>query len=260
MIDNSISVIVNYCAADACCLRRCLASISWQLSAKDELVVVYDGNISDSECQSELERMKRGLHEFQDPLSPRVFWVVSSSGISKARNVGASHSNGRWLKFIDVDDVLAPFALNAIRESEFPNNFKVVRGGQTTIWNGQFNHEQVPSSRKDYLREEGIWIFKAWESILTHNPAIVSHTFIDRESFNAVGGFQERIHYEEDWDLWFRMLRMFGPSAFGAIRARICYYWISDDERGSKKRCREVDGMDVREYLRREYGATPAEE
>jgi glycosyltransferase involved in cell wall biosynthesis len=262
MSENSIAVIVTYCARDARYMKRCLASIAWQLESSDDLVVVYDGDDGAGSCmwesiKQELQRIDDEIYGASARLGKAVNWYSSMKGVSRARNVGASHTRAQWLKFMDVDDVLAPFALNAIRRSNLPNQCKVVRGAQTTIWNGRFNGEFVPSSRNGFLREEAILLFRPWEGMMRQNPATVSQTFIDRVVFETAGGFQEKIEFEEDWELWLRVHKLFGPSAFGGIRDRICYYWISDDERAKKRLNHQVDGMDSREYLRREYGAVP---
>ena len=68
--------------------------------------------------------------------------------------------------------------------------------------------------------------------------------------------FDERIDQEEDWDLWFRLHERYGLSAFATTTAPVCYYRINHAERQQKRREAKVDGVSVREYFRRRYGAT----
>ena len=50
--------------------------------------------------------------------------------------------------------------------------------------------------------------------IMNYNPILLSASFVRREALLAVGLFDERIEFEEDWDLWLRLHERFGPSTF----------------------------------------------
>ena len=104
-------------------------------------------------------------------------------------------------------------------------------------------------------------------SVMHDNPALVSASFIDREAFNSVGGFDEALDWEEDWDLWLRLFQKYDVNGLGGLRTRVCYYWIDDEERRRrdagewKPRRHEVDYQgrvsDVHEYLHLAHGANP---
>ena len=91
---------------------------------------------------------------------------------------------------------------------------------------------------------------------MRNNPALVSQCFIHHGTFNIAGGFDTRIHFEEDWDLWLRIHQYLGLAAFGYLAERVCYYCVNTAERAEKEktRCHTVEGVDVRAYFRRKYG------
>jgi glycosyltransferase involved in cell wall biosynthesis len=246
MSDQSISVIINSCEADEHYLGRCFSAIHWQLTAADELILVCDTD------RSEFDRWKPPCEASYVRHS-----VQSWKGISKARNAGAALAKSRWLKFMDVDDVLAPFALSSFRKLDCPETVKVIAGGQTTIHNGAFSMDFIPANPARFMEQERINIVNPWGGINTQNPALVSHTFIERAAFNEVGGFDEKVDWEEEWDLWIRLWQKYGLKALAMMRARVCYYWISDEERTKKIRRHEVNGMDVHQYLHEKYGINP---
>lgn len=208
-----ISVIVTHCPDDMAFLERCVGSIRWQLGDGDELLVIDD---------------------------------VERKGPSAARNEGLLRARGDWLKFLDVDDLLVPGALAAIRAVASSSSSPVITGGQFVLHNGR-----LTGMRK--ADPEILALVKI------ANVALVSASAVRRADLQRVGGFDARIHFEEDWDLWLRLHAIYGDETFKAIAAPICFYSIDDELRAVKERTRDhtVEGLDVREYFRRRYGATP---
>jgi glycosyltransferase involved in cell wall biosynthesis len=201
-----ISVVITCCDRDSHLVERAQSSVEWQLVGGDELLVLDD----------------RGL------------------GISHARNVGWQAAANPWVKYLDVDDLLAPFALNALRAMPVTPEIQVLVGGQFIVHNGLFAGYRKPSRA---------------DTIGACNPFLMSQSAIKRSALEAVGGFDERIAFEEDWDLWLRLHQKYGRIGFDFLGLPICFYTIDDKRRAETERTRnrKVDGVDVREYLRRTY-------
>ena len=89
------------------------------------------------------------------------------------------------------------------------------------------------------------------------NPFPASAAFVRREALLAVGMFDERIDFEEDWDLWLRLLHRFGEKAFLATKRPVCYVRDSLAERHFGPRRFSVEGLPVREYFQKKYGVEP---
>ena len=216
-------------------LFRALASAVWQIGLQDEIIVVDDAS-TDLPASAP-------AWQFKD----RALWLRNPvrRGVSYSRNLGIRRSRAEWIKFLDADDVLSPFALDLVRRAQPPiaEEVKVVAGGC---------HRVVDCHYHDYLCDTDASLLRIKETI----PMLPSAVFVRRLALLEVGLFDERIDQEEDWDLWFRLHERYGLSAFATTTAPVCYYWISHAERQQKRREAKVDGISVREYFRRRYGAT----
>jgi glycosyltransferase involved in cell wall biosynthesis len=215
-------------------LFRALSSVVWQIGSQDEIIVVDDAS-------TDLPAGPAAL-----PFRDRVLWLRNPErrGVSYSRNLGIRRSRADWIKFLDADDMLAPFALDLVRRAHPPVSeaIQVVAGGC---------HRIVDHRYHDYLcGDDG-----SLRRILEVNPLLPSAVFVRRGALLEVGLFDERIDFEEDWDLWLRLHDRFGLAAFATTTAPVCYYWINHKERQQKRREAKVDEIPVREYFRRRYGA-----
>jgi len=217
-------------------LPRAVFSALWQLRPGDELIVVDDGSSDMGDYA--------GLKGFLD----RLIWLRNPEcrGLPFSRNRAIRHTSADWIKPLDADDVLAPFALELLRRAvpPLPDDIHVFAGGCHRIIDGRYH---------DYLSDsEGSL---SW--ILQHNPLLPSATFIRRSALLEVGLFDDRLDFEEDWDMWLRLHERYGPGCFATTTAPVCYYWIHGVERSQKRRHATVEGIPVREYFRRRYHADP---
>ncbi len=216
-------------------LYRALASAVWQVGPQDEIIVVDDAS-TDLCPSSPVWLFKERVLWFRNPVK---------RGVSYCRNLGIRRSRAVWIKFLDADDVLSPFALDLVRRAQplITDEVKVVAGGC---------HRIVDYRYHDYLCDTDASLLRIKEAI----PMLPSAVFVRRLALLEVGLFDERIDQEEDWDLWFRLHERYGLSAFATTTAPVCYYRINHAERQQKRREAKVDGVSVREYFRRRYGAT----
>lgn len=214
-------------------LYSTVTSVIPQLRAVDELIVIDDASTD------------KDLFELLSPFNARILWVHNKvrAGVSHARNRGIERSSADWIKFLDADDILAPFALDIIRNSfsQLPSFIHVVAGGYHRIRNGRYY---------DY-RNEGLARFG---NIYRENPLPASAAFVKRDALIAVGMFDERIDFEEDWDLWLRLHELYGEDAFGIVQTPVCYIRDSHAEKHQRPRRYTVEGVPVRDYFHMKYG------
>jgi len=216
-------------------LFRAVTSAVWQLGPGDELIVVDDAS-TDLEDQAGLE-----------PLLDRITWLRNPArrGVSFSRNRAIRHANTDWVKPLDADDVLAPFALDLVRHAApIPPHVHVLGGGCHRVVNEQY---------QDYLSDT----HESLQHLLERNPMLPSAVFLRRTAVLEVGLFDERIDSEQDWDLWLKLHERFGLGCFATTTNPVCYYWIHHEERSQKQRDATVEGRPVREYFRQRYHATP---
>lgn len=213
-------------------LARALTSAIWQLGPRDEVIVVDDGSTHAPQLEGDKQ------------IGDKVLWLrnAENRGVSYSRNRAILRSGADWIKFLDADDVLAPFCLNLIRKPGINQSaLQLFSGGIYRIVNGE-HHDYV------YASDSSL------DGIKSSNPFLPSAVFVRRAAVVEVGMFDEEIDFEEDWDLWLRLHERFDRGAFALSTNPVCYYWIDQRERNQKARTYTRRGIPVREYFRERYG------
>jgi glycosyltransferase involved in cell wall biosynthesis len=170
-----------------------LRSVLWQRDVDLEVIVVDDHSEDDT-----FEFLRR----VGDP-RVRVFRHDAWRGVSAARNHGIQEARGRWVAFLDDDDLWSPqkltWQLDAVRESRR----KWAYGGTVEI----SVDNRVFDGRPPFTPEE------VMEGVATRNlvhagssNVIVERDWLPRPAFDG------RLHHSPDWDLWIRLARQ-GPPA-----------------------------------------------
>ena len=95
-----LSVIVPCYNVEKEILQRCILSVLNQEYMNYEILLIDDG--SEESFRSEIRDIAR--------LDERIKVITQSNlGVSAARNEGIKHSKGKYLTFVDADDVLVPY-------------------------------------------------------------------------------------------------------------------------------------------------------
>lgn len=232
----SITVVIP-CFEQEKYLQRCLLSVLPQTQPGDEVIVVTEQGESGFLWHDYYYDSFDGDLSHYTNAAPR-------RGISFSRNFGVSKTSGDWIKFLDADDMLAPFALESFRQTEIPSKVAVVSGAM---------YQTVSGKTKPTV------LHTNWSGMGRVNPSLVSACFIRRSAFVEVGGFDDKIGFEEDWDLWLKLSK--ANHQFARVEWPVCFYWIDEAERAAKVRDHSVEyqghRIDVREYFRRHYGINP---
>lgn len=135
----------------------------------------------------------------------RIIRHVAPVGPNAARNRGAREAGGRWLAFVDDDDLWAPDKLTRqLHAAE--------AGGRDWAYAGSVNvnerlevvHGIPPPSPAQVMAA-----LRRFNPI----PASASNVVIRRTTFAAAGAFNESLRTCEEWDLWIR-LAVSGPPAW----------------------------------------------
>ncbi len=147
--------------------------------------------------------------------------IQENKGPSAARNKGVEFSQGKYVCFLDADDILLPNCLsisaNLIDKTSFngalfQNNYEIVLG------------QKVPEHKLGYLEKsgkwedlmqwgdlqtsgvEGVWkVSEAYANLLHSNFTIVNGATIHRDLYLALDGFNEHLNMGEDFDFFIRI-------------------------------------------------------
>lgn len=148
-----------------------------------ELIVV-DGKSTDDSVSV--------IRRYADKLA---WWCSEEdNGQSAAFNKGFRHAKGRFLTWLNADDIMMPNAVKKLRDASASNpNCQWFTGG--TIWlNPEGRPFRCVKARpfSSFLLEHG------------HLPVWGPSSFFSRKVYEKTFGFREDYHYMMDTDLWFR--------------------------------------------------------
>lgn len=168
-------------------LREAVESVLAQTIDEYELIVVDDGSTDET---------RRRLRDYGQRLA---VMRQSRRGVAAARNLGAAHSSGRYLAFLDSDDLWHRCKLERQRDfMEFNPDVEICQTDEIWIRNG------VRVNPRNKHRKPSGDTFRASLDLCLVSPSAV---MLRRDLFERVGGFDESLPVCEDYDLWLRIAK-----------------------------------------------------
>lgn len=186
MIKFSIIIPVYNKAAD---IQQCINSILAQTYTNFELVIVNDGSTDNSEVI---------IQGFKDP---RIKYIYKENGgVSSARNRGIKEATGKWITFMDADDIMYTHALSVYNDliNKYPNVGVVA--ASTDQSNKKYPKRNYDYIVSDYDLCNAISYAKAGFSLVNTDCICIRH-----DLFLKAGLFNENYTHGEDMDLWKRL-------------------------------------------------------
>ncbi|GJG87934.1 hypothetical protein tb265_31150 [Gemmatimonadetes bacterium T265] len=166
-----------------------VGSVRAQTRPVDEIIVVDD-------CSTD-----RSADVARDA-GATVITLSENAGPSRARNVGLARASGDLVAFLDADDRWTPAhcALTVGLLERTPE--AVLAFGRSALI-------QFPTLRSSDGLPSGKAV-DALNEVLRLNPVTQSAVVLRRAAALTAGGYDERMRYSEDYDLWLR-LALVGP-------------------------------------------------
>ncbi len=209
---SAVSVIIP-CYNYGPYLKSALEGLLRQSFQDFEVRVVNDGSTDDTE---------RIAAAFTERFGGRLHYVYQSNrGVSAARNRALKDAAGRYVLFLDADDVLDGAALGTFAAyldahpeygMVYSNTeyFDSESGRTLGLNHGKGPLEKTPHTGlcADKLFTEGNFI-----------PTMSS--MFRREVFDKVGVFDETIRYGEDYELWMRITSFFQAGYIDRVLCRV---------------------------------------
>ncbi|HAR97155.1 MAG TPA: glycosyl transferase [Deltaproteobacteria bacterium] len=165
-------------------LREALNSVVSQDYRHIEVIVIDDGSKDGS------------FREARESSIPVRYVWKQNGGISSARNLGISLANGRYIAFLDCDDLWKKNKLTAQVEALAGSDVPLIYTNETWIRNGRHLNQ-----KKRHAKFSG-WIYPHCLPLCIISP---SSALIERRIFDEVGLFDENMPVCEDYDLWLRI-------------------------------------------------------
>jgi len=189
-----VTVIVP--TRDRCTLLRgTLASVLAQEDVDLEVVVVNDGSTDGTQT----------MLDAHDDGRVHAIHLVSSGSVARARNTGMERARGRWLAFLDDDDLWAPSKLRAQLDAAASSEADFVYCAAVLIDRDHRVVGSEPAPPADGLLPR---LFPG-NPIPAGASSVLARASLVREA----GGFDEQFTQLADWDMWIRLVLAGRPAA-----------------------------------------------
>ena len=169
-------------------LERAVNSVLEQTWHPYELVIVNDASKDDTSAY--LDHLK-SEHE-----NVQVITNKESQGAAVSRNVAIKHAKGEFITGLDDDDYWRPTRLERLIE-EFEEGFSAV-----------CSYDRMVMNERDAVWKKPTMI--THDDLLFYNQ-VGNQVLTRKEYLEELGGYDESLPSAQDYDLWIRLARQFGP-------------------------------------------------
>ncbi len=186
-----VSVIIPAFNA-ASTVVRALDSVRAQRGLAVEVIVVNDGSRDNTEAvvTAAIQPGERMV----------LLNTARNSGVSAARNLGLRHARGKYVAFLDADDIWLPGKLRLQVDA-------IMADPAITLvsCNSQMTAPDGRALKEGHVNRPPVQGRDAWKTLLVYNfiptPTVLSYTKLVQE----LGGFDENLAVGEDLDLWIKL-------------------------------------------------------
>jgi glycosyltransferase involved in cell wall biosynthesis len=173
-------------------LGRAIRSALFQTGVELEVLVVDDGSTDGTEeMLSSVQNARLRYLRNAVPV-----------GVGAARNIGISRANGRWIAFLDDDDVWAPTKVAQQVEAMVTNRKSWSYAGDVMVDEAL----NILSGGPPPPPDDVVRLLHRHNSV----PAGASNVLVAADALAAAGPFDPELTTSEDWDMWIRLARI-GP-------------------------------------------------
>lgn len=163
-----------------------------------EAIIVDDG--SEDNTRAIVDKFVKEDHRF-------IYLHQVNSGVSKARNYGLKQARGKYIQFLDADDLVSSAKIQ-IQVDFLENN----PGVDLVTVSTRYFHTDSPEklytdlnlTNTSFCKPISGQGFPLVLKLIRNNPIVIQNPLFKKEILDITFGFVEHMDYLEDWDLWFR--------------------------------------------------------
>lgn len=169
-------------------IRKTLDSVFNQSFNNYEIIVIDDGSTDNTYKILEL---------YGDKLT---VLTQQNQGPGKARNIGIENSQGKYIAFLDSDDLWFPWTLEVYNQVIQNTNYPAFLSGISILFNNEDDIKNVEKQNTKYRYYNDFY-----SSSKEINSFLTSSVVIHRDILQKVNGFTIQWINSEDNDLWLRL-------------------------------------------------------
>ena len=220
-----VSIIVRTCNRPQV-LRETLISLRNQTYKNIEIIVVEDGKDTTSKMLEE---------EFSD-LNIKYLALGKNVGRCKAGNKGLEMATGKYLNFLDDDDLFYEDHVEVLVSELEKSDYQVA-------YSTAFVTPIVVKSRDPYeydLLDAYVLLSNEYNplKLMYNNITPIQSVMFSREVYLNCGGFDPELDLLEDWDLWIRYALKY---PFKFVKKTTSIYRIPGDTKDASERAKDMD-------------------
>ena len=193
-------------------LERAINSVLDQSCSVNQIIVIDDGSTDDTKKVIKTKY-------------PQVTYIhQKNQGVSVARNRGIIETDCEWICFLDSDDTWHKNKIQK-QKQKIKENSEMLFCHTNEIWH---QHGKILNQQKKHKKFGG-YIFKRCLPFCIISPSSV---IINKEVFDKIGFFDEKLPACEDYDLWLRICSKY-PVSF--INEALTYKYGGHSDQLSRK-------------------------
>jgi glycosyltransferase involved in cell wall biosynthesis len=184
---STVSVIIP-CYNGEAFLGQTIASVLSQTYADLQLVIVNDGSTDGTEGV---------VRQFNDPRI--VYHAQANAGVANARNKGMALATGKYIAFLDADDLYFPD--NLAEKVQFLRNNPEI----PVVHAQEVKFASLSGRSIEVITGKGGWVLThllEMSGTVIHSPSSVVMT---KELADRLRGFDSQLSTSADWEYWVRI-------------------------------------------------------
>lgn len=169
-------------------IGECINSVLNQTYSHIEIICVDDGSSDGT---------KNILNDYQNKFPEKIFFFFQSNqGAPFARNKGLSVAKGKWIQFLDADDLLLPEKIH--RQVKMINQ----SNQQVDFIAAAFSRRFFEGTEKTILPEKNFW-----KGLFSSQLGITSSNLFGASALHTINGWNENLKGSQEYELMFRLLK-----------------------------------------------------